>query len=792
MLPSRTALAASLALAFALASPAVVVAQAQPSVTGRVTGAAGEPLAGARVRATAPGVDRAATTAADGRYTLPVPPGAYTLRAELLGYEPQTRAVRVDATGARADFTLAVRAVELPTLEVAGARGAQRERARFETEAGITARVITGEEMKILPGLGEADVLRAVEVLPGVISTSDFSSAFNVRGGSADQNLILLDGFPIYNPFHLGGLFSVFNSDVVARAELFSGGFGAEYGGRVSSVLTVESTTEAPARLEGDAGVSILATRLALRRRLPDGIARGLGGTGGSWYVSGRRSYLDALVAPVANFPYHLTDGQAGATLDLRGGGRLQFTGYTGEDVLDLSDFTPPGGGDTSILRFRWNWGNDVAGLRWIQPVGRRWVADTRLGWSRYGERLGFVDFDDTQFGSTIAQTTLATDLRRSVAPGLTLGTGGSAGRLSYRNRGESGGTVFFEGGNAGVMGAAYGQALWEPSSRWLLEGGVRADGWWSGGADYLHLSPRLAAKRFLGDTRSAAVKLAAGRYVQFLHSLRDEQLPVSNDTWVTADAHVPPVVSDQVQIGIEKWWGDAWNASVETYYRTFRGVTEFNPADDPNDPADDLLTGTGRSYGLDVLVRRSTGALRGWVAVSLLRARRTMPDPLALGLDDLPQTVTFAPVWDRRADVDLVLSYDLPRGVESGLRWNVGTGVPYSRPVGQFVAFETSILDGGYRVQRPRGDDDSGVPVYIVPGERNRQRYPTYHRLDATVRKPYTRRWGTLTPYLQVLNVYDRRNVLFYFYNYDAAPPVRSGISMFPVIPTIGVEVSF
>jgi hypothetical protein len=768
-------------------------AQAQPSITGRVTGTAGEPLSGARVRATAAGVERAATTAADGRYALPVPAGTYIVRAELLGYEPQSRTVRVDAAGARADFTLAVRAVELPTLEVTGARGAQRERARFETEAGVTARVITGEEMKILPGLGEADVLRAVEVLPGVISTSDFSSAFNVRGGSADQNLILLDGFPIYNPFHLGGLFSVFNSDVVARAELFSGGFGAEYGGRVSSVLTVESTTEAPARLEGDAGVSILATRLALRRKVPDGLARGLGGTGGSWYVSGRRSYLDALVAPVASFPYHLTDGQAGATLDLRGGGRLQFTGYTGEDVLDLSDFTPPGDGDASILRFRWNWGNDVAGLRWIQPAGRRWVADMRLGWSRYTEGLGFVDFDDTFFGSRISQTTLATDLRRSVAPGFTLGAGGSAGRLSYRNRGESGGTVFFEGGNAGTMGAAYGQALWQPSSRWLLEGGVRADGWWSGGTDYLHLSPRLAAKRFLGETRSAAVKLAAGRYVQFLHSLRDEQLPVSNDTWVTADANVPPVVSDQVQIGVEKWWGDTWNASVETYFRTFRGVTEFNPADDPNDPADDLLTGTGRSYGLDVLVRRSTGRLRGWAAVSLLRARRTMPDPLALGLDDLPQTVTFAPVWDRRADVDLVLSYDLPRGVESGLRWNVGTGIPYSRPVGQFVAFETSILDGGYRVQRPRGDDDGGdIPVYIVPGDRNRQRYPTYHRLDATVRKTYTRRWGTLTPYLQVLNVYDRRNVLFYFYNYDAAPPVRSGISMFPVIPTIGVEVSF
>src|SRR5690606_32951268 len=151
-------------------------------------------------------------------------------------------------------------------------------------------------------GLAEADVLRAVELLPGVVSTSDFSSAFNVRGGSADQNLILIDGFPIFNPFHLGGLFSVFNSDAIARAELLAGGFGAEYGGRVSSVLNVESDAGAPERVEVAGGVSLLATRLLVRAPLPERLGEG------SRVGPGRRSYFDVLLPPLADFPYHLTD----------------------------------------------------------------------------------------------------------------------------------------------------------------------------------------------------------------------------------------------------------------------------------------------------------------------------------------------------------------------------------------------------------------------------------------------------------------------------------------------------
>lgn len=808
---ARLALACA-ALAAALA-PGHTFAQETATVSGRVLNPAGEPVEGAAVTATpaAGGRARRASSGEDGAYRITgLAPGAWTFRATRLGFAPAVEQVAVRAGEQRVDLGLADAAVVLDPVEVRSRRDSERERTRFETEAGVTTRVITGDEIKMLPGLGEADVLRAVEVLPGVVTTSDFSSAFNVRGGSSDQNLILLDGFTIFNPFHLGGLFSVFNSDVIARAELLSGGFGAEYGGRVSSVLTVESDAGAE-RFGADVGVSMLASRVALHAPLPASVVRGVGGEKGSWYLSGRRSYFDALLRPVTDFPYHLTDLQTGATVETAGGGRLQLTGYLGEDVLDLSNFDPPGEDDDegSILRVRWNWGNDVAGLRWTQPVGSRWVSETRLGFSRYAEALTFPDFDDTRFASSITEAALRQDFTRQVSAALTAQAGGEVTRMEYANRADAGGTTFFANGRDGIFGAAYGQVRWQPGSAWIVEPGVRMDvarsaaGACASGGELAEdadgpadrtcvlLSPRLAVKRFLGPRRDAAVKVAVGRYVQFIHSLRDEALPVSNDRWVLADRNVPPVVSDQVQVGLEKYFGEAWYASAEAYYRTYEGVTDFNVADDPNLTSDDLLHGDGNSYGVDLLVRRNTGRLTGWTTISLLRAERTFPDPLAAGIQDAPQTVTFPPIFDRRIDVDLVLQYELPAALETGLRWNYGTGTPYTRPVAQIVGFETDVADGGYRLPRPATVDPE-VPYYVVPGDRNRERYPAYHRLDLTVRRPYVRRWGTFTPYLQVLNVYNQRNVLFYFFNYDKTPPTRSGISMFPLLPSIGVEASF
>lgn len=779
------------AAGIALLAPGLLPAQEDATLIGRVMDTDGVPIATVTIRLSGVGPDRVVVSDGAGAYRITaIPPGNYTLSAERLGYRRAETSLRLSPGESRTlDVRLATATVLLQEVVVQALRDTDLERSRFETDAGVTARVIRGETLKSLPGLAEADVLRAIEVLPGVVSTSDFSSAFNVRGGSADQNLILLDGFPLFNPFHLGGLFSVFNSDAVARAELLAGGFGAEYGGRVSSVLSVETRDGGTDGLRAEGGVSLLATRMQLRAPLPRRAGALLGGDGGSWLFSVRRSYFDQLLRPVVDFPYHLTDLQGRIEMGTRGGGNISLTAYGGGDVLDLSDFDLPGEDSTGVLRVRWNWGNRLIGLRWRQPVAGSWVADSRLGYSRFADQLGFVDFEGVRFTSRIDQLSLRTDFTRGFAGGNEWKLGAGVERLGYDNLAEAGGTPFYASADHGVLGSLYTGFRWQPSDPWLIEPGVRADLWSATDDSFLTVSPRFAVKRFLGEEREAAFKLAVGRYTQFLHSLRDESLPVSNDTWIVAGRGTPAVVSDQVQVGLEKYWGDRWSASLEAYYRRFDGVTEFNLADDPNDPLDDVLRGEGRSVGADLLVRRNSGPLTGWTTLSFLRAERTLPDPVAEGWEDLGAEVTFPPVFDRRVDVDLVLQYDAPRGVDLGLRWNYGSPLPYTRPDAQYFAWRYSQLRRQYE---PLEQPGSGPPVFVRLTDRNSERYPPYHRLDLTVRRSFERRWGSWTPYLQVLNVYNRKNVLWYFFNYDRRPPTRSGLSMFPVLPALGVEVAF
>jgi hypothetical protein len=205
------------------------------------------------------------------------------------------------------------------------------------------------------------------------------------------------------------------------------------------------------------------------------------------------------------------------------------------------------------------------------------------------------------------------------------------------------------------------------------------------------------------------------------------------------------------------------------------------------NDPVDDLLQGSGLSYGADLQLRRDGGRVRPMLAVSWLRATREFDDVLAA--TDPPPRIRYAPVFDRRLNVDLVLQAALPRGLEGGARWSFGTGLPYTRPVGAFTFYEYDFLDGQWRWQ---GDEEEGSPRAVLLGGRNAQRYPAYHRLDVGVRRTFRPAWGSFTPYLDVVNVYNQRNVLFYFYQYDRTPATRSGISMFPLLPTVGVEMSF
>ena len=300
-----------------------------------------------------------------------VPAGTYQLLVQALGYAERTEVLTL-ATGRTLEYDLRLvrQAIEIEGISVEAERS--RERIRFEELGGVTLREINLSDLKQLPGVVEADPIRAIEVLPGVVSTSDFSASFHVRGGSADQNLILLDGVPIFSPFHLGGFFSVFNADMLDRAELLSGGFPAEHGGRVSSVLQIESDP-GDGDFRVDAGISLLASRVAIGGSLPRGTANSLGLANVKWRASARRSYFDILMKRAFEFPYHLTDLQTVMEGWTNSGDRITLTGYTGKDVLDLTRLDA----EDFPLRIDWDWGNDVVGGRRTHARrggGSRWT----------------------------------------------------------------------------------------------------------------------------------------------------------------------------------------------------------------------------------------------------------------------------------------------------------------------------------------------------------------------------------------------------------------------------------
>ncbi len=758
---------------------------------GRVRDGAGVPLRVVSVVVVAPDgrVLRAVTTDETGYWRVqPLPAGPVVVRFLRIGFDPTEVEVEVPESGrVVVNVELTERAVTLRGVEVEGA--ASRARSRFETETGVTVRELAGSDIRSLPGLAEADPIRAIEVLPGVTAPTDFSAAFHVRGGSSDQNLILLDGFPIFNPFHLGGIFSVFNADMVDRVELSSGGFPAEYGGRVSSVLRIE-TDPGRGETEVDGGVSLLAARATLSGGLPQGVREGVGLGSARWRLSARRSYVDQLVRPVTELPYHITDLQGVFEGWTPGGSRWTVTGYRGADVLDLGRIQA----EDFPLRIYWEWGNAMLGTRYLRAFEGGSQLEARAGMTRFETELRFEDFDDSRFSSRVEQLTLFLGGSVPVGGGWEVRTGVSADRYDWANFGETAGTIFGDDGLDGWNGAAWLQGSWRSPGAWALDAGLRVEGWSGGGASILEPTPRLAVRRFLGE--DLAVKASVGRYTQFVHSLRDEELPLGIDFWITAAEAVPHVVSDQLQVGVEAFPAEGWFVSADAFWRDFQGVVTQNPVNDPNDPDDVYLSGRGSGWGADAFVERRTGAVQGSLSLSFLRADRTFPDVFS-GRDPRGE-VTFPPLFDRRLDADLVLRFPMGRGWEGGLRWHVGTGLPYTRPVAAFpFMVPRQSRDGRLRwspddeAEIAEGAEAEG-PGAVFLGPRNAERYPTYHRLDLSTRRTFEPSWGLVTPYLSVLNAYNQPNVLFYFFDFDAVPATRSGLTMFPFLPTVGVEIRF
>ena len=778
-MPTHLANEASLLVArarFAAARPGVAVAGFIVAIAGVLAAAAVvQPLAGqtrnivGTVRAEddsalegvsvgVPGFSTSAVTDPDGFFTLGgLPGGELRLVFSRLGLATDTLLVPIGTDSVEVFL-------ETSALEVAGivveASAAAQARQRFEQSAQASAVTVDARDILRTPTFLEADVIRMIQLLPGTGAINDYTVGYNARGGKADQNLIQLDGVTIFNPSHLGGLFSTFDAQAVGDIEYLTGGFPSHYSGRLSSVLDVSAR---PGSTEfGVMGqISLLSSKVLVEGSLPF--------TNSTFLVAGRRTYADQIIKWFTDneLPYYFGDAVTKLSFQLPTGGTLMATGYVGRDALDWEfDQSNP---DIEPVSLRVNRGNRLVGIEYDDWIFGRPV-EVGASVTEFSTTVGlFPDFARVHNDARLFTAKAAVSLSPERSHDVRVGGGIEDYRMRYDARSEALSTSFLDLRYRPRVWSAFIDDQWRPDDWLLIRPGVRLEAV-GGGADAATYSPRIALKAFL--TEDFALTGSTGRYYQPIHSLRDHNSPWSFvDFWIGADSVTPVGRSDHLVFGFEQWFAPDLSLTVEGYRKTFDDILNTNVADDLSVRGDEFVTMTGDAYGLDLLLRRYAGDWNGWISYSFGKSIRQDP------------TQEFAPAHDRRHFLNLVLNGSGPLGSSMSVRWGYGSPLPYTQIVGQWEHRTYSVSANGFR-------DTETEPIADL--QLNGRRYPHYSRLDVSFRWDKRLWGGQARPFLQFVNLYNRPNVFLYNFDFTEAPGVRRTVPQLPFLPSFGMEFEF
>lgn len=661
----------------------------------------------------------------------------------------------------RADTTTQ-QAVALPAVRTEDVRAEHRA---FVSEANLGAATITARELRATPSFVEPDVLRSVQLLPGISARSDWTAGFNVRGGEGDQSLVMIDGMPIYTPFHLGGVFSTFIDRAVGRVELRKGTMPARFGGRLSGVLDVQSAEPTSGDTHGTVDVSLVSSSASVGRRFAEG--------NGSWLVAARRTYADAVVNLLKRdaFPYHFQDAQVHATRQFSNGVRLAMTGYTGVDALTSATNENVSGG----------WGNSVIG----GTVGRaipNWLGDStvieqRVSLTRFDAHVdvdSYLFHTNNRVADLRASGTIAAHRARSTT---TLGYELMRQTLAYHGWAgyDAFGDIFplDSLSHRMTVGSAFADHVWKPTGAWIIQAGARLDVVrpmaWSG------LSPRIAVKRFLSPT--TAITAGAGSHAQWVHSMGREEEPIQPlQFWVGSDSLRPVSRARDVVAGVETWFSGSRFLHVEAFYKRYDDLLIPNAYSDPRVDGDEFIRASGTSYGLDVLLRQlDVGGFSGWAAYTYAFGSRVRAD----------DGTRFYPSQDRRHNLNLVGSWR--RGSYSlGARANLASGLPVTPSLGGF-------LRDRYDPIGRRWIPTSGYSTdQTIAGAYNSVRLPRYWRLDVSASRTGRLYGATVTPYASIVNVFNTRNPAAYLYSFGSRRGDRGSFPNLPFAPTFGVSLAY
>jgi hypothetical protein len=788
-----------------LLAPGLARAQAPARVT--ISGyvrdqATGENLIGVAV--VQPGTGQGTATNTYGFYSLTLPTAgldSVRLETHYVGYEPRRWAV--PATGsAKHDFLLPAATNELAGVEVVGNSQAADDHGPRSTRMGTINVPIA--QIKSLPKfMGETDVLKVLQLLPGVQSGGEGSSGLYVRGGSPDQNLILLDGTPVYNASHLFGFFSVFNADALNNVELIKGGFPARYGGRLSSVLDISMKEGNDQALHGEGAVSLVASRITLEGPIKKNVA--------SFIISARRTYLDVLARPLiqaqlkkesqaGSLGYYFYDLNAKLNWKVGPSDRLYLSAYRGYDSFyaNLRD-ADESQDDVRHSNSTLGWGNLTGALRWNHVVNDRLFMNTHLTYSQYQFDIGEVSerryLDQGQpasssnalnYLSSIKDFSLKTDFDYVPSPSHYLRFGGQFIRHAFRpgavvQSAEAGAFATASASGTRTVGsesAVYVEDDYRLSPRLKVNAGLRLSSFYVDNKLYPSLEPRLAGRFMLTD--EWALKAAYARTTQYIHLLTNSGIGLPTDLWVPATAQVRPQVAHQISLGAARTLrrgGEEFEFSFEAYYKPMQNLVEYregasflNTTD--GDWQSQITSGRGWAYGGELFLQKKTGRTTGWIGYTLAWSNRQFAD--------LNQGRIFPYKYDRRHDISLVVIHHFSPTLTLSGTWVYGTGNA------------TTLGSGRYQL--------GPNAIFNDYGDRNSFRMAAYHRFDLDLSKTKKKRWGEVVNSLSIYNVYSRQNP--YYLYFDAASVDLNGVvykpasyrqvSLFPIIPSVSKAFKF
>ncbi len=685
-----------------------------------------------------------------------IPPGTYTLTVSAVGYQARELSLTI-VSGKPQKLRIAL----TPSVAKGDEVLVTADREEDKRQISISRVNIPMEQLSQLRIGGEADIFRALQMLPGVLTSSQISSGLFIRGGSPDQNLVLLDGMTVYNPTHLFGFISAFNNDAIKDVDLIKGGFPAEFGGRMSAVLNITQKDGNRDHVEGLVGLGLISSRLSLQGPLGNG----------SFFVGGRRTYLDLVTgllpedpeSPLPSFNFY--DVNVKLTQNLSEDDKLSVSGFLTRDNLS---FAQPG------LDFGVRLGNRATAARWSHVYSPELFSVVNVSASRYdngftGDNSG-LKFD---VNNSIIDYTIKSEFEWFTAENMTIKTGyeGSIYNFTY--------TQIFEQSLQGSekqvdtnqlniwdnVHSAFAQFNWNVTDLLSLQGGFRANYWST--SDRTLFDPRLAARWQVAD--GVAVKAAWGVYHQYLRLASSPDFTFF-DTWLPTDQTAPTGRAEHYIAAVETKPWEGYDLNVDVYYKTLNNINELQQGNRRSITVSDLFYfGDGHTYGAEVFLQKKTGRLTGWIGYAL--------GYVFSQFDSVNQGREFRPKFDRRHDLKITALYNLSE------RWEIGATFMFQS--GQSYTGATSTLGG-----RMPGWD--GGIVMINPSQRWGLRLPNSHQLNLNVNYNTTLFDLPCRLFLDVFNVYSRRDIWFRFYQTDNGIPEVTDVRLLPILPTISMEVKF